>query len=148
MAPNKIESPEVTNTSDEHLHSRLATSYMLVRKDSTEEFKDLLFFVTFRTVELNSGITVNQLKWLLQTQFRFESEEVEAAVAALSNTNALGLISVWYDDNSAGHLRVRRNDAKFNVTQQAWMSLMLEKYPNFSEIEPPLFRKKQREQHT
>lgn len=89
----------------------------MFRPPCTEEYKILVIGSVFYLVKRNSGITVNSVKRKLCNQFGFTENDIDTAIAALSNPNIFGCISRFqvekYKKAKPIHLRPRSEGTEF-----------------------------------
>lgn len=109
--------------------------------------KVTLLYIVFSTIESNTSITLNQLKWLLDTEYMIPNEVVSGAVASLTSKSLFNCVSRWQPHRNpatpavtkgAVHLRVRRDSPEFND----WYKGALTSYPELAVFYPPLFASK------
>ena len=109
--------------------------------------KVTLLYIVFSTIEANTSITLNQLKWLLDTEYMIPNDVVAGAVASLTSKSLFNCVSRWQphrnqsnagDVKGAVHLRVRRDSPEFNE----WYNESVKSYPELAVFYPPLFASK------
>lgn len=107
--------------------------------------KTTLLYMVYKTIETNTGITINQLKWLLDTEYMISNEVVSGTVAALTSRTLFNCVSRWQPPKASGnqrtdavHLRVRKDAKEFDN----WYAEALREYPELTVFVPPVFASK------
>lgn len=108
--------------------------------------KTTILYIVFKTIEHNTGITINQLKWLLDTEYMIPNDVVSGAVAALTSKSLFNCVSRWQPPKGYGprsnetiHLRVRKDSPDFD----RWYKEALLEFPELDVFVPPVFSSKQ-----
>ncbi len=105
-------------------------------------YKTTVLYMTYKTVAANPGITVNQLRWLLNTEFLIKEEVVDGAVASLTSKSLFGCVSRWQPPGKGTvHLRVRSDvPPEF----QEWLENNLKDHEELNVFEASIFKNKQK----
>jgi hypothetical protein len=119
-------------------------------------FDVTVMFIVYKTIERNNSITLNQLKWLLQTEYMLDGQVVDGAVASLTSKTLFNSVSRWalsgktpvngnraqQAKRNAGtvHLRAKTEDSP-EFTK--WLERAMQEYPEFAHFQPPVFTPKQ-----
>jgi len=106
--------------------------------------KVTILYMVYKTIESNSSITLNQLKWILDTEYMIPNDAVAGAVAALTSKTLFSCVSRWQPPRAPGaqqrsdtiHLRLRK-DAPEDFTQ--WYSDSVTEFPELCIFSPPIF---------
>jgi hypothetical protein len=107
--------------------------------------KITLLYIVYKTIETNTGITINQLKWLLDTEYMLQNDVVSGTVAALTSKTLFNCVSRWQPPKSsqqrsdAVHLRVRKDSREFDK----WYENSLTEFPELLVFIPPVFSGRQ-----
>lgn len=74
-----------------------------------KEYRVTIIYIVYKTIERNRGITLNQLKWLLGTEYMLQNSVVEGAVTSLTAKALFNSISRWQSprQHETVHLRVK-----------------------------------------
>lgn len=116
--------------------------------------KVTILYIVYKTIESNSSITLNQLKWILDAEYMIPNDAVAGAVAALTSKTLFSCVSRWQPPRAAGaqhrsdtiHLRLRKDPPK-DFTK--WYSDSIAEFPELSIFSPPIFAgKASQSQHT
>lgn len=110
--------------------------FNLFRHTSTEQYKRFVIRIVHETITENNGITLNQLKVKLKASLLFNGDDVEAAVAALSNQKLFGSVSKFEvpvrklhgthrSSSKPAHLRPKQGTEFWN----AWTLKQNEEHP-------------------
>lgn len=87
-------------------------SFKLFKTERPDEFKRLALYITFKSIELNPGVTLSRITWELGRQYQFEALDVSSAVGALSGPKVFDAVSVFRKNKEEGtedsYLRVKR----------------------------------------
>lgn len=103
-------------------------SFNLLQPESKACSTTILYMV-YKTIELNRGISLNKLKWLLSSEFMLQSAPVDGAVASLTSKPLFNCVSRWQPPGNAEHVHLRcRNNAEFSK----WLEKALNEYPELS----------------
>lgn len=96
-----------------------------------------IFFV-WSTIKANPDITLNQLRWLMSTEFILEQSVVDSAVAALTSKSLLNCVSKWQvHGKDVFHLKVKNPDSS-----PPWLVEFMAQHPELHKFEAPVFIKK------
>lgn len=107
--------------------------------DSTDEFRRFLLYVVYTAICEDDGITVNKIKWKLNNELSLKPDDIEIAINALSNPRLFNAVSKFHvrgrkrrdPEKEIVHLRLRKNQ---QGVIQAWVSRLLEEYPEYRNI--------------
>jgi hypothetical protein len=113
--------------------------------------KTTLLYIVFKTIENNTGITLNQLRWILDAEYMIPNDVVSSAVAALTSKSLFNCVSRWQPPKAAGqprndavHLRIRKDCEEFS----RWHADALKEFPELNVFVPPVFAVKQNNQQS
>ncbi len=72
-------------------------------------FTVTILYIVYKTIERNRGISINQLKWLLNTEYMLNNTVVEGAVTSLTAKTLFNSVSRWQSPQKQEtvHLRVK-----------------------------------------
>lgn len=91
-------------------------SFKLFKTERPDDFKRLALYLTFKSIEVNPGITLSRITWELGRQYQFEPLDVSSAVGALSGPEVFGAVSVFRKVNHEGledtFLRIKRDNTQ------------------------------------
>jgi len=128
----------------ETIHAKEKFVFNMLRPEERSG-KITTLYIVYKTIEANTGITINQLKWLLDTEYMLQNDVVAAAVAALTSKSLFNCVSRWQPPKTAGqprtdavHLRIRRDSTEFNT----WYEESCTECPELSVFVPPIFSNK------
>lgn len=118
------------------------TLYMtLFPKEGADEHRRFLLYVVYHTIVQEEGITVNKIKWKLNRDLSFNSDDIDIALHALSNARFFNAISKFHvkargkhqhkKANENVHLRLRKGN---QAVIESWSAELLDKYPEYSSI--------------
>lgn len=107
--------------------------------ESTEEFRRFLLYTVYTMIREEDGITVNKLKWNLNSEFSMKADDIEIAINALSSPKIFNAVSKFHlrgrnkqtQDKEIVHLRLRKNQ---QVIIQSWIKRLLEEFPQYENI--------------
>lgn len=111
---------------------------------SPDKAQPTILYIVYSTIKANSSITLNQLRWLLHTEFLFPEALIDSAVGTLSSDSLFHIVNKWWaaDRPDVIRLSVKATpDEAFNV----WLAEFYEAYPELRLFVPPPFKKKPRE---
>lgn len=119
----------------DNLEAKEKLSFNLLNPDS-KAFNTTILFIVYKTIERNKSITLNQLKWLLNSEYMLANNRVEGATASLTSKNLFNCVSRWQPPRNTDtiHLRPRAN-AEF----AKWLEQTLNEYPELAIFSPPEF---------
>ena len=109
--------------------------------------KVTILYIVYKTIESDSSITLNQLKWILDAEYMLPNDAVAGAVAALTSKTLFNCVSRWQPPRGQGsqhrsdtvHLRARK-DAPADFT--SWYTATLAEFPELQIFVPPIFAAK------
>lgn len=95
----------------DNLEAKEKFSFNLLHPES-RPFKTTILYMVYKSIELNKGISLNRLKWLLMSEFMMKEETVDGAVQSLTSKPLFNCVSRWQPPNKKDyvHLRCRKND--------------------------------------
>lgn len=100
-----------------------------------------IYFV-YATIQANPDITLNQLRWMMHSEFLLEQNVVDSAVASLTSRSLLNSVSKWQVHNKDTiHLKSK---FKLNDVPPPWVTQSLSNHPELTSFEAPVFKKKDR----
>lgn len=100
-----------------------------------------LYFV-YATIQANPDITLNQLRWLMNSEFLLDQGVVDSTVAALTSRSLLNCVSKWQvHAKDILHLKAK---VKHSDVQPEWVTEARNQYPELVTFEAPIFKKKDR----
>lgn len=104
---------------------------------SSDAYTITVMFMVFKTVERNPDITLNQLRWILNTEFFIHESAVDGAVAALSNKNLYNALIRWTPRKSRIPRLKVKEDSRYAIDA-------IECNPELQIFEAPVFVPKER----
>lgn len=113
--------------------------FSLFPKERPKDFKRLLLFSVYSKIKASEGITVNKLKWVLQTELSMQSEDIDIALQALCNPSLFYAVSKFNmkvrkpenRNKKIVHLRLRK-DQQHVISY--WIDQLLETFPEYENI--------------
>jgi hypothetical protein len=116
---------------------------LLRQEDSA--YQMTVMYMTYKTIEANPGITVNQLRWLLSTEFLIKEDAIDGTVASLTSKSVYNCVSRWQPPGKKDtvHLRLRSDVPR---EFQEWMCATVADHPELSVFVPSIFKNKKGEQ--
>lgn len=112
----------------------------LMSPDSTAYSSTILYMV-YKTICANDNITLNQLRWSLNTEYLIPPAAIDAAVASLTSKSLFDCVCRWQPKNSEQknvHLRARELDSTFGE----WLDATLSTFPELCIFVPTAFSKR------
>lgn len=118
---------------------------LMMNQSQVEEFKPALIYMVFKTIEANNNITLNQLRWTLNTEYMLNPREIEGAVACLTSNSLFGCVSRYQPPrrkmrsrigDTPVHLRARQDQS---CDFMRWVTELLSRTPALLEFVPPRF---------
>lgn len=106
-------------------------------------FDITILYMVYKTVERNTSITINQLKWVLENEYLIRENIIDGALSSLTSKSLFACISRWSPPTNANatHLRTKKS-ADFDK----WLAQSLKDYPELSIFTPPEFRAQSKKQ--
>lgn len=94
----------MTNT----LEAKERFSFNLLHPEN-KAFTITILYIVYKTIERNRGISINQLKWLLSTEYMLNNTVVEGAVTSLTAKTLFNSVSRWQSprQHETVHLRIK-----------------------------------------
>ena len=109
-------------------------AFVLFRDECTEDFKRLVIYLVFKSIENNAGITRNKLYQTLLTEYSFDTETVNAALCALTSKEIFDSVSAYKVEKIKTQpimLRLKRDLVKL----RAWLNTVKITNPTVLEFE-------------
>ena len=109
-------------------------AFVLFRDECTEDFKRLVIYLVFKSIENNAGITRNKLYQTLLTEYSFDTETVNAALGALTSKEIFDSVSAYKVEKIKTQpimLRLKRDLVKL----RAWLNTVKITNPTVLEFE-------------
>ncbi len=101
-------------------------------------------YITFKTIEANPNITVNQLKGLLQQEYFIPPTIVAGSIASLRNEAMFNCITRFQrtgSDINTSHLHAR-SEVEYPEVFIGWMKEVTTSFPELLSFHPPRYVKK------
>jgi hypothetical protein len=99
-------------------------------------------YLVLKTIEYNPNITLNQLEWVLSSEFMLSLEDIRPALVTMCNKNLLGFVSRWNQTGTdVTHYRLRSEKSNEKLK---WEESALTEFPELTVIVPPTFSKNNR----
>lgn len=109
-------------------------SFNLLHPES-KAFNTTVMFMVYKTIEANSGISFNRLKWLLNSELMLPVQIVEGTVATLTSRNLFNCVSRWQKPGSPEHVHLRPRD---NADFTRWLDKAVTDYPELEIFNAPI----------
>ena len=107
-------------------------------RDSEAQFSTIMWFV-YRTIEANKRMTVRKLKALLCVEYLIKEDMIDGVLSSLVSRSMFACVKRWRDPGRP------IDDMSLVVNSPAppefaeWLARNLEKYPELSQFEPPIY---------
>lgn len=99
-------------------------------------------YMTFRVIERNPRITINQLRWLMRNEYAMDADTLDRIVSSFVSPHMLGCVAKWQFPNKkdVSHLTVRPDHeiAEF----RAWLAELEVENPELLAFVPTTFKPK------
>jgi len=146
------ESSEAPGTSSLEMKCRIANN--LLAQDYKAQ--ETILFIVYQTIRANSGITLNQLRWLLFNEYLFTEASTTAAVGVLSSSTLFGAVHKWWATDKPDVIRLKaRARCSCNGDEEAhssqdnqfckYLQTLYAHSPELAQFVAPVFKKKNKE---
>lgn len=117
------------------LEAKEKLSFNLLHPES-KAFNITILFIVYKTIDRNKAITLNQLKWLLNSEYMLANTLVEGAVASLTSKSLFNCVSRWQPPRNTDTVHLRPRPAN---EFSKWLEQNLKDYPELAIFNPPEF---------
>lgn len=103
-----------------------------------------VMYIVYKTIEVNSQITINRLKALLTTEYLIEESVIDGAIASLMSRSMFDCVSRWRNPGKPV------GETQLSITKPPpeefckWMTRTTDQYPELSVFIPPVFQYKKK----
>lgn len=103
-----------------------------------------VMYLVYKTIEVNSQITINRLKALLTTEYLIEDGVIEGAITSLMSRSMFDCVSRWRNPGKPV------GETQLSITKPPpdefckWLSMTTTQYPELLVFIPPVFKYKQK----